>query len=159
MADARLGGGGDQPGVARARAHRRHLARFRAPDCRAPALPVADWGAAISPRSGNPVYEKPVVLVIYRDDYKFLLDAVRPRQGAPRADYDLVIASLAYRARSTLDFRARRVIAPLVRALGPGGRLLGIQSHGDDPGPRAHPHDLGRTRIRSPSTVTPCCAP
>ncbi|MEI9989220.1 MAG: hypothetical protein WDM86_04200 [Rhizomicrobium sp.] len=93
-----------------------------------------NWGAQISPRSGNPVYEKPVALVIYRADYKFLLDAVRPRQGVPKADYDLVIASQPYRARAPLDFRARRVIAPLVRALGPGGRLLGIHSHGDDPG-------------------------
>ncbi len=93
-----------------------------------------NWRASISPRSGNPVYEKPVVLVIYRNDYKFLLDGVRPRQGATRADYDLVIASQSYRARSSLDFRARRVIAPLVRALGPGGRLLGFQSHGHDPG-------------------------
>ncbi|MGZ5924330.1 MAG: hypothetical protein ACXWK2_07145 [Rhizomicrobium sp.] len=93
-----------------------------------------NWRAAISPRSGNPVYEKPVVLVIYRDDYKFLLEAVRPRQGATKAEYDLVIASQPYRARASLDFRARRVIAPLVRALGPGGRLLGVHSHGDDPG-------------------------
>jgi hypothetical protein len=93
-----------------------------------------NWRASISPRSGNPVYEKPVVLVIYRNDYKFLLDGVRPRQGGTRADYDLVIASQSYRARSSLDFRARRVIAPLTRALGPGGRLLGFQSHGHDPG-------------------------
>jgi hypothetical protein len=33
-----------------------------------------------------------------------------------------------------VDFKARRVVAPLARALGPGGRLLGIHSHGNDPG-------------------------
>ena len=33
-----------------------------------------------------------------------------------------------------MEFKARRVLAPLARALGPGGRLLGVQSHGGDPG-------------------------
>src|SRR6185369_1839202 len=79
-------------------------------------------------------YEKPVVLVIYRDDCKFLLDHVRPRRGLTRADFDLVIASQPYRARAPVEFKARRVIAPLARSLAPGGRLLGIHSYGEDPG-------------------------
>jgi len=92
------------------------------------------WQAHVSPMSGNPVYDKPVVLVLYRDDYKFMLDSVRPRRGQPKADYDLVIASQPYRARAPVEFKARRVIAPLARALGPGGRLIGIHGHGADPG-------------------------
>jgi len=92
------------------------------------------WGARISPSTGNPVYEKPVVLVIYRDDHKFLLDQVRPRRGAAIADYDLVIASQPYRARAPVEFKAKRILAPLTRALAPGGRLIVIHSHGDDPG-------------------------
>jgi len=92
------------------------------------------WRARSSPTTGNPLYEKPVVLVIYRDDHKFLLDQVRPRRGQPRADYDLVIASQPYRARTSVDFKARKVLAPLARALGPGGRLIAIHSHGHDPG-------------------------
>ena len=32
------------------------------------------------------------------------------------------------------EFKARFVLAPLTRALGPGGRLLGVQSAGDDVG-------------------------
>jgi SAM-dependent methyltransferase len=75
-----------------------------------------------------------VVLVIYRDDYRFLLDDVIPRQSAAQANFDLVIASQPYRARVPVEFKAERVIAPLVKALRPGGRLLGIHSHGDDPG-------------------------
>ncbi len=63
--------------------------------------------------SGNPIYEKPVVLVIYRDDHRFLLDALRPHRGATRADYDLVMASQPYRARAPLEFKAKRVLAPL----------------------------------------------
>ena len=45
-----------------------------------------------------------------------------------------MIASQPYRARASLDFKAKRVIAPLARALGPGGRLIAIHSHGNDPG-------------------------
>jgi SAM-dependent methyltransferase len=93
----------------------------------------ANWRAKVSAVSGNPMYEKPVVLVIYREDYKFLLDQVMPRRGAVRADYDLVIASQPYRARASTEFKAKKVIAPLARALGPGGRLIAIHSHGDDP--------------------------
>jgi hypothetical protein len=59
---------------------------------------------------------------------------VIPRQGRARADYDLVIASQPYRARVPVEFKATRVVAPLVRALRPGGRLLGIHSYGHDPG-------------------------
>jgi len=51
-----------------------------------------------------------------------------------RADYDLILASQPYRARASTEFKAKRVIAPLSRALAPGGRLLGIHSHGNDPG-------------------------
>jgi len=50
------------------------------------------------------------------------------------ASYDLVIASQPYRARAPLEFKSKRVIAPLARALGPGGRLIAIHSHGNDPG-------------------------
>jgi hypothetical protein len=93
-----------------------------------------NWRAKVSKVTGNPIYEKPVVLVLYREDYKFLLDPMRPRRGAARADYDLVIASLPYRARATVEFKAAKVVAPLARSLAPGGRLIGIHSHGNDPG-------------------------
>jgi hypothetical protein len=75
-----------------------------------------------------------VALVLYREDFRFLLDNVIPRQGKARAGYDLVIASQPYRARVPAEFKAVKVIAPLARGLGPGGRLLGIHSCGRDPG-------------------------
>ena len=93
-----------------------------------------NWRARISKTSGNPVYQKPVVLVLYRADCRFVLDQVLPRPEAPRADYDFVLASQPYRARASTEFKARRVVAPLARALAPGGRLLGIHSYGHDPG-------------------------
>jgi len=93
-----------------------------------------NWQAKHSPKSGNPIYERPVALVLYREDFRFLLDDVIPRQGKVRADYDLVVASQPYRARVSAEFKASRVIGPLVRALRAGGRLLGIHSCGRDPG-------------------------
>jgi len=93
-----------------------------------------NWRAHVSPTTGNPVYERPAVLVIYREDHRFLLDPIIPRRGGAQADYDLVIASQPYRARAPLDFKASKVIAPLAKSLGQGGRLLAIHSHGNDPG-------------------------
>ena len=93
-----------------------------------------NWQARHSAKTGNPVYERPVALVLYRDDFRFMLDAVIPHQGAARADYDLVIASQPYRARVPVEFKASKVVTPLARALRSGGRLLGIHSTGRDPG-------------------------
>ncbi|MBV8790578.1 MAG: hypothetical protein JO237_00845, partial [Pseudolabrys sp.] len=93
-----------------------------------------NWKARVSAKSGNPVYERPVVLVLYRNDHKFLLDQVIPKPGGTVADYDLVIASQPYRARASLEFKAKRVLTPLARALGPGGRMIAIHSYGHDPG-------------------------
>ncbi|HEX4327346.1 MAG TPA: hypothetical protein VH105_11035 [Burkholderiales bacterium] len=93
-----------------------------------------NWQAKISKTTGNPVYDKPVVLVLYREDHKFLLDRVRPRRGFTEANYDLVIASQPYRARASTAFKAEKVLAPLARSLGPGGRMIVVHSHGQDPG-------------------------
>ena len=39
------------------------------------------WQTKPSPKTGNPSYVRPSVLVIYREDHKFLLDAVIPKPG------------------------------------------------------------------------------
>ena len=92
------------------------------------------WQVRPSEKTGNPLYVRPSVLVVYREDHKFLLDQVIPRPGAVKADYDLVIASQPYRARMPISFKAKKVLSPLARSLAPGGRLLGIHSRGGDPG-------------------------
>jgi hypothetical protein len=92
------------------------------------------WRARVNAKSGNPVYERPVVLVIYREDHRFLLDPIIPAPGRTEADFDLIIASQPYRARASADFKAKRVIGPLARALRAGGRLIAIHSCGKDPG-------------------------
>jgi hypothetical protein len=63
-----------------------------------------------------------------------MLDEVIPEPGRVRADFDLVLASQPYRARVSAEFKAEKVIGPLTRALGKGGRLIGIHSYGNDPG-------------------------
>jgi len=93
------------------------------------------WRTVASPRTGNPQYVEPSVLVLYRADQRFVLDAViPPRARAPMGAYDLAIVSQPYRARSPAATKVARVLAPLVRALAPGGRLIAIQSAGRDPG-------------------------
>ena len=92
------------------------------------------WATKPSPRSGNPVYARPSVLVIYREDQKFLLDSIIPKPGRIFESYDLILASQPWRARMSAEFKAQKVLAPLARSLSPGGRLLAIQSCGADPG-------------------------
>jgi hypothetical protein len=77
---------------------------------------------------------RPSVLVIYREDHKFLLDSVIAKPGRIFEHYDLVIASQPWRARMGADFKVQKVLAPLARSLAAGGRLLAIQSYGHDPG-------------------------
>ena len=93
-----------------------------------------DWQVTTSPKTGNPVYVRPAVHVIYRQDREFILRRVLPEKGAYRGSYDLIIASQPYRARTTVEHKVRTVIRPLARALAPGGRLLGIHAYGHDPG-------------------------
>jgi hypothetical protein len=92
------------------------------------------WQTRPSPKTGNPVYNRPTVLVIHRADHEFLLESVIPRPGRAPAGYDLILASQPWRARMSAEFKARTVLAPLTRNLARGGRLLAIQSAGRDPG-------------------------
>ncbi len=91
------------------------------------------WQTRPSGRTGNPVYVRPSVLVIYREDHEFLLDAVIPRPGRVCETYDLIVASQPWRARMSAQFKVQIVLAPLARSLSLGGRLLAIQSYGRDP--------------------------
>ena len=92
------------------------------------------WRVRTSPRTGNPLRERPAVIVLYRKDQKLALDHIIPRPGDDGHDYHLIIASQPYRARKSAVSKVRMVLAPLARALAPGGRLITIQSYGRDPG-------------------------
>ncbi len=94
---------------------------------------VDGWQVKASEKTGNPMYVRPSVLVIYRKDHSFLLDSVIPKPGQVGGNYDLVIASQPWRARMSAEFKVKKVLGPLVRSLGPAGRLLAVQSCGNDP--------------------------
>jgi hypothetical protein len=122
----------------------------------APAL-ANGWQTTPSPKTGNPQVVRPSVLVIYREDHKFLLDAVIPKPGSIFEHYDLVMASQPWRARMGAEFKVQKVLAPLARSLAPGGRLLAIQSYGHDPGleivqqlwPQERPFQVDRHELLS----------
>lgn len=95
---------------------------------------VDAWQATASKKTGNPLYVRPTVLIIYRKDHKFVLDPVIPRPGKAGGDYDLVLAIQPWRARMDAHFKVKFVLSPLTRALRPGGRLVAVQSHGNDVG-------------------------
>lgn len=96
---------------------------------------LADWWKVrTSPSTGNPVYVEPSVIVLYRSDHRFALDAVVPRPEAPASGYDLVIAAQPFRARHRADVKVRLVLEPLAASLRAGGRMITIQSTGQDPG-------------------------
>ncbi|HKJ74002.1 MAG TPA: hypothetical protein VKA19_07785 [Alphaproteobacteria bacterium] len=95
---------------------------------------ASGWQAKASEKTGNPLYVRPSVLVIFREDHRFLLDQLIPRPGQHPGQYDLVIASQPYRARMPAEFKVDKVLAPLAQSLGPGGRMVAVHSSGDDPG-------------------------
>ncbi len=114
-----------------------------------------DWGVRTSELTGNPVPQHPAVVVLYRRDREFILRPLIPPREGIEDGYDLVIASQVYRARTPVERKVRAAIAPLARALAPGGKLVVVQAHGDDPGleivrgvwPREDPFPDGRAHI------------
>ncbi len=93
------------------------------------------WKTKISERSGNPIYDAPSALVIYRKDHEWPLTPVIPRwHDGPGREYDLVIAAQPFRARQSAGAKVRNVLAPLARSLASGGLMVVIQSTGKDPG-------------------------
>jgi len=92
------------------------------------------WKIKISEKTGNPLYDSPSALVLYRKDQDFTLDPIRPRQDWAGCQYDLIMASQPYRIRISAEKKVKNVIAPLARSLAPGGRMVVVQSMGGDPG-------------------------
>ncbi len=70
-----------------------------------------NWKAGLSPKTGNPVYERPVVMVIYREDHKFLLDQILPQArrhpGELRSRHRLAALSRPRLARVQVAARDR----------------------------------------------------
>lgn len=114
-----------------------------------------DWQVDTSTTTGNPVHRHPSVLVLYREDRRFILQSTIPSKDGHDDGYDLIVMSQAYRAKTPVERKVRTVLVPLAKALAPGGRLVGIQSYGGDPGcdivkgvwPDEDPFPYGRNQI------------
>ena len=91
-----------------------------------------DW-VVKSRKDGQPQHETPNVLVLYRKDHEFLLHNIVPQPGAFDAQYDFIIAAHLYRHDRPISFKIDKVLLPLVKCLAPGGRVLVVQSYGNDP--------------------------
>ena len=92
------------------------------------------WQTKSSLKSGNPLYVKPSVMVLYRQDQAFALASIIPGKGRYEGNYDLVVAAQPYRSRMSADFKVEKVLAPLAKSLNVGGRMVVVQSTGHDPG-------------------------
>lgn len=92
------------------------------------------WKTVSSEKTGNPLYVTPSVVVLYRQDHAFALDHAIPKQGERYGNYDLVIAAQPYRAKTGVDFKVDKVLAPLAESLRSGGRMVVVQGTGHDPG-------------------------
>lgn len=114
-----------------------------------------DWQVDTSAATGNPVHRHPAVLVLYREDRRFILQSTIPQPEGHDSGYDLIVMSQAYRAKTPVERKVEMVLVPLAKALAPGGRLVGIQSYGGDPGseiiqgvwPDEDPFPFGRRQI------------
>jgi hypothetical protein len=113
------------------------------------------WQTRPNPKTGNPSVVRPSVVVLYREDHEFILDSVIPNPNTPIGGFDFILASQPWRARTSASFKARKVLAPLVRNLRRGGRLVTVQSYGQDPGleivqhlwPDENPFQVGRHQL------------
>ena len=92
------------------------------------------WQTRPSPKTGNPLYINPSMIVLYREDQKFALDAVIPDEGTLQDGYDLIICAQPYRSRTPAASKVKTVLAPLANSLAQDGRMIVVQSTGYDPG-------------------------
>ena len=66
------------------------------------------WQTKSSLKSGNPLYVKPSVMVLYRQDQAFALASIIPGKGRYEGNYDLVVAAQPYRSRMSADFKVEK---------------------------------------------------
>ena len=87
-----------------------------------------NWGIEID-NKGRTSYSNPCLIRIYREDNKGHLEQFL-KNDYKNNDYDLIIASQAYRAASSVEVKVRNVIGPLMKLLNKSGKLLVTHSIG-----------------------------
>jgi len=86
------------------------------------------WGIEIDDK-GRTSYSNPCIIRIYREDNSRHLRQFL-NNNYKNNNYDLIIASQAYRAASSIKVKVNNVIGPLMRLLNKSGKLLVTHSYG-----------------------------
>ena len=86
------------------------------------------WGIEIDDK-GRTSYSNPCIIRIYREDNSRHLRQFL-NNNYVNNNYDLIIASQAYRAASSIKVKVNNVIGPLMRLLNKSGKLLVTHSYG-----------------------------
>ena len=81
-----------------------------------------NWGIEID-NQNKTSYSNPCIIRIYREDNKKHLEKFL-NNDYKNNNYDLIIASQAYRAAASVKVKVNNVIAPLMRLLNKSGKLL-----------------------------------
>ena len=89
-----------------------------------------NWGIEIDNKSRTS-YANPCIIRIYREDHKRYIEPF-VANDYKNNNYDLIIASQAYRAASKIQTKVNNVIAPLMQILNKSGKLLVTHSCGGD---------------------------
>jgi hypothetical protein len=89
-----------------------------------------NWGIEID-NKGRTSYSNPCIIRIYREDNKRQLKQFL-YNDYENNNYDLIIASQAYRAASSVKVKVNNVIGPLMRLLNKSGKLLITHSLGGE---------------------------
>ncbi len=123
---------------------------------------ASGWQTHPSEKTGNPIYQRPSILVIYREDHQFLLDGIIPQPGRLPQHYDLILASQPWRARMSAQFKASKSAGAVDARVGAGRTAAGHPVGGPGSGTGDHPEAVARRRIRSRWIAMNCwrhCAP
>ena len=89
-----------------------------------------NWGIEID-KNGRTSYSNPCVIRVYREDNEKHLEKFL-KNNYKNSNYDLIIASQAYRAASSVKVKVNNVIGPLMRLLNKSGKLLVTHTSGGD---------------------------
>ena len=81
----------------------------------------------------QPVYAKPSVVTVYREDQRKALANLIQQQGNTGLEYDYCLLNHPYLQSHTMRFRIDHMLRPVTAALAPGGKMTVVQAHGNDP--------------------------
>tara|TARA_B100000497_G_C7672271_1_gene405776 strand:+ start:339 stop:1769 length:1431 start_codon:yes stop_codon:yes gene_type:complete len=80
-----------------------------------------------------PVYTRPSVVTIYREDQRKALEQLIPRDGQSGLEFDYCFLNHPFLHSHTMKFRIDYILQPVVHHLAAGGQIKVVQSFGSDP--------------------------